>query len=182
MTSDSELLRDLVAREADGKVAPPHRLKPREQRLEFAVGDIAQVGGAVARERLCDALEAFELAERQEKEVEEEYEGWKLLLEQMKEADRDQASNLGQALAPAIAGRFRALTERRYENVRLTADLGTEGVVVASQRRSKSRRRHRFLSAASRDTGTGRREQLRQDYHRPLNPAAGAADGCGNPL
>jgi hypothetical protein len=53
---------------------------------------------AVARERLHDATEAFELAARQEREIEAEYEAWKLLLEQMKEADAAQASNLGQAL------------------------------------------------------------------------------------
>ncbi len=59
----------------------------------------------------------------------------------MKEADAAQASNLGQVLAPAIAGQFEALTQRRYENVRLTAQLGTEGVVVTvaySQRPASS--------------------------------------------
>ena len=90
----------------------------------------------MARERLRDATEAFELAERQEREIEAEYEAWKLLLDQMKEADAAQASNLGQALAPAIAGRFQELTQRRYETVQLTAQLGTEGVVVAGAVRS----------------------------------------------
>ena len=45
----------------------------------------------------------------------------KLLLDRMKQADAAQASNLGQALAPAIAGRFQWLTERRYGSVQLTA-------------------------------------------------------------
>ena len=84
----------------------------------------------MARERLRDATEAFELAQQQEREIEADYEAWKLLLDQMKEADAAQASNLGQAIAPAIASRFQALTDRRYETVRLTATLGTEGVVV----------------------------------------------------
>ena len=53
----------------------------------------------------------FELAERQERETEAEYEAWRLLLDQMKEADAAQASNLGQALVPAIAGRFQELTQ-----------------------------------------------------------------------
>ena len=48
------------------------------------------MGGAVARERLRDATEAFELAERQEREIEAEYEAWRLLLDQMKEADAAQ--------------------------------------------------------------------------------------------
>jgi uncharacterized protein YhaN len=43
----------------------------------------------------------------------------------------DQASNLGQALVPAIAGRFQELTQRRYQTVQLTAQLATEGIMVA---------------------------------------------------
>jgi len=53
-------------------------------------------------ERLHDATEAFELAERQEKEIEADYEAWRLLLDQMKAADAAQASNLGQTLARII--------------------------------------------------------------------------------
>jgi len=102
-----------------------------EREILRAHGALEQVGGAVARERLRDATEAFELAARQEREIEAEYEAWKLLLEQMKEADAAQASNLGQALGPAIAGRFQELTRRRYEKVQLTAQLGTDGIVVS---------------------------------------------------
>jgi DNA repair exonuclease SbcCD ATPase subunit len=102
-----------------------------EREILRAHGALEQVGGAVARERLRDATEAFDLAARQEREIEAEYEAWKLLLEQMKEADAAQASNLGQALGPAIAGRFQELTRRRYETVQLTAQLATEGIVVS---------------------------------------------------
>jgi uncharacterized protein YhaN len=106
-------------------------LETIEREIQKAHGALEQVGGAVARERLRDATEAFELAEHQEKEVEAEYEAWKLLLEQMKEADAAQASNLGQALVPAIAERFQELTDGRYQTVSLTAQLATEGVVVS---------------------------------------------------
>jgi hypothetical protein len=106
-------------------------LEGNEREIQRAHGALEQVGGAVVRERLRDATEAFELAERQEREIEAEYEAWRLLLEQMKEADAAQASNLGQALGPAIADRFQELTQRRYEAVRLTAHLATEGVVVS---------------------------------------------------
>ena len=102
-----------------------------EASIQRAHGALEQVGGAVARERLRDATEAFELAERQERETEAEYEAWRLLLDQMKEADAAQASNLGQALVPAIAGRFQELTQRRYQTVQLTAQLATEGIMVA---------------------------------------------------
>lgn len=111
-------------------------LESIEREIQKTHGALEQVGGAVARERLRDATEAFELAERQEKEVEAEYEAWKLLLEQMKEADAAQASNLGQALVPAIATRFQELTKRRYQTVELTAQLATKGVVVSGIVRS----------------------------------------------
>jgi hypothetical protein len=61
------------------------------------------------------------------------------LLDQMKQADAAQVSNLGQALAPAIVGQFEALTQLRYESVRFTVQLGTEGVVVAGAVRSPDR-------------------------------------------
>lgn len=102
-----------------------------EREILRAHGALEQVGGAVARERLHDATEAFDLAARQEREIEAEYEAWKLLLEQMKEADAAQASNLGLALGPAIAGRFQELTRQRYETLQLTAQLATDGIVVS---------------------------------------------------
>ena len=127
-----------------------------EGNIQRAQGALQQVGGAVARERLRDATEAFELAERHEREIEAEYEAWRLLLDQMKDADAAQASNLGQALVPAIAGRFQELTQRRYQTVQLTAQLATEGIVV---------------SGALRPTGlisVGTREQLSTLYRLSL--------------
>ena len=58
-----------------------------EREIQRTHGALEQVGGAVARERLRDASEAFELAARQEREIVANYEAWLLLLEQMKEAD-----------------------------------------------------------------------------------------------
>jgi hypothetical protein len=127
-----------------------------EREILEAQGALKQVGGAVARERLRDATEAFELAARQEREIEAEYEAWKLLLEQMKEADAAQASNLGQALGPAIAGRFQELTRRRYENVQLTAQLATEGIMVSGAVRSTEQ------------ISVGTREQLSTLYRLSL--------------
>ncbi|HEY2290844.1 MAG TPA: AAA family ATPase [Thermoanaerobaculia bacterium] len=94
-------------------------------------GKLQQVGGAVARDRLREATDALEIAERQERELEVDYEAWKLLLEQMKAADADQASNLGQAIAPTLAGRFQALTRQRYKSLQFTAQLKMEGILVA---------------------------------------------------
>jgi DNA repair exonuclease SbcCD ATPase subunit len=127
-----------------------------ERDIHRAHGALEQVGGAVARERLRDATEAFELAERYEREIEADYEAWKLLLDQMKEADSAQASNLGQVLAPAIASRFQTLTHRRYESLQLSAQLGTEGVVVGGAARPAAR------------LSVGTREQLSTLYRLSL--------------
>lgn len=131
-------------------------LESADREILEAQGALKQVGGAVARERLREATEALEIAERNEREVEMEYEAWKLLLEQMKEADAAQASNLGQSLAPAVASRFQELTRKRYENVRLTAQLGTEGVVAGGAVRSTDR------------ISVGTREQLSTLYRLAL--------------
>ena len=123
--------------------------------IQRAHGALQQVGGAVARERLRDAVEAFDVAERLERETEMEYEAWKLLLEKMKEADAAQASNLGQALAPTIARKFQDLTQKGYE-MRLTAHLAMEGVVVAGAVREAER------------MSVGTREQLSTLYRLSL--------------
>jgi hypothetical protein len=114
-------------------------LETTDREIQRTQGALEQVGGAVARERLRDAVDAFEQAERHERELEADYEAWKLLLDQMKEADAAQASNLGQVLAPAIASQFQALTEQRYLGVQLTAQLGTDGVVLGGAVRPSNR-------------------------------------------
>jgi len=124
--------------------------------IHKAQGALEQVGGAVARERLRDAVEAYVLAERYERDIEAEYDAWLLLLQQMKEADAAQASNIGQVLAPAIAGKFEALTQKRYESVRLTAQLRTEGIVVGGAVRATER------------LSVGTREQLSTLYRLSL--------------
>jgi AAA domain len=127
-------------------------LEDTDREIQRAQGRLEQVGGAVAREHLHDAMEAFEQAVRYERELEADYEAWKLLLEQMKEADAAQASNLGQVLAPAIAVQFQALTAQRYQGVQLTAQLGTDGVMVGGNVRSHDR------------ISVGTREQLSTIY------------------
>ena len=74
----------------------------------------------------------------------------------MKQADADQASNLGQVLAPVVAKNFETLTQKRYEDVRLSAQLGTEGVVAAGAVRATER------------LSVGTREQLSTLYRLSL--------------
>src|SRR5207302_6165264 len=90
----------------DARTTAQSDLAGIQREIDQTHGALRQVGGAVARERLRDAIEGFELAEQQEREVEADYEAWRLLLAQMKEADAAQASHLGDALVPAIVGRL----------------------------------------------------------------------------
>lgn len=131
-------------------------LRASELDVQRTHGALAQVGGAVAREQLRDAQEALQLAERHEREIEQDYEAWRLLLEQMKEADAAQANNLGQALSPAIEGRFQQLTNQRYQGLQLSAHLGTGGVLVGGTPRDPSR------------ISVGTREQLATLYRLTL--------------
>ena len=140
----------------DAKASAESALEAIQREIDRTHGALEQVGGAVASERLRDASEACESAERLEREIEAEYEAWQLLLEQMKEADAAQASNLGQTLAPAVASRFEDLTQRRYENVQINAELEMEGVAVAGAIRSTDR------------ISVGTREQLSTLYRLAL--------------
>jgi len=153
---ERNVTKDEVNAARDFEASMKSELDSTERDIQRAHGALEQVGGAVARERLRDATEAFELAERQEREIEADYEAWKLLLDQMKEADATQASNLGQALGPAIASRFQTLTQRRYEAVQLNAQLGTEGIVIGGAARPASR------------VSVGTREQLSTLYRLSL--------------
>ena len=130
---------DEVTAAKDALARAKQLLEAVDREVHTAQGALQQVGGAVARDRLKDAIEALELAESLERETEADYEAWRLLLEQMKEAEAAQESNLGQALAPAIADRFQALTLQRYQSIQLTPHLGTEGVVVAGAVRPPDR-------------------------------------------
>jgi uncharacterized protein YhaN len=57
------------------------------------------------------------------------------LLETLQKAENDQASHLGKTLVEPVAARFLALTQARYEGVRLGTDLDTQGVTAAGAAR-----------------------------------------------
>ena len=107
---------------------------------------LEQTGGAVARERLRDAEEALQLAEQHERDVEAEYDAWRLLRQTLSEAERAQASDLGQMLAPMLSKQFQTVASNRYTSVAMTAQLATEGVFVAGAVRS-----HHELSVGTRE-------------------------------
>lgn len=131
-------------------------LRAVEAAIQQKHGALHQVGGMVARDRLRDAIEALAVAEQNEREVEADCEAWKLLLDQMREAESQQASNLGVALAPSISAKFEELTKQRYDGVQLTNELGTDGVVIRGAVRPTDR------------LSVGTREQLSTLYRLAL--------------
>ncbi|MCX5742494.1 MAG: hypothetical protein NT062_08365, partial [Proteobacteria bacterium] len=69
----------------------------------------------------------------------DDYEAWRLLVETLKEAERTQATHLGNVLAPDLATRFQALVGPRYTGIALGPHLGLEGIVAAGGRRDLER-------------------------------------------
>jgi len=113
----SALLEDL-----DGKI--------REKR-----GALQQVGGEVARQRAEDAAGELQSAKERADMVELEYEAWELLRRTLREAEQDEGTHLGNALAEPVAKRFAALTTGRYGKLALGPSLETAGISVAGQDR-----------------------------------------------
>ncbi len=62
----------------DAKATAMSDLNGIEREIHKTHGALGQVGGAVARERLRDAIEAFESAAYYEREVEADYNAWLL--------------------------------------------------------------------------------------------------------
>jgi hypothetical protein len=115
-------------------------------RYEALVGDLRQAegrldasGGAVADERLRDLEAALQRAHEKQADLEDVYEAWKLLAETLKDAERNQATHLGNVLAPELAARLQALVGQRYSGIALSPHLGLEGIDAAGGRRELER-------------------------------------------
>jgi hypothetical protein len=107
--------------------------------LRKAEGALQASGGAAADERVRELNQAFQRAHEKQVALEDEYEAWKLLAETLKDAERDQATHLGNVLAPDMVSRLQALAGQRYSGIALSPHLGLEGIDVAGGRRELER-------------------------------------------
>ena len=98
-------------------------------------GHLRSSGGAAADERLRDLEAALESAQEKQAQIEDQFEAWKLLAETLKDAERSQATHLGNVLAPDLAARLRALAGQRYSGVALSPHLRLDGVEAGGERR-----------------------------------------------
>lgn len=112
-----------------------NQLAEIDGRIQAKRGALQQVGGEVARQRAEDAAGELEAAKERAGQVELEYEAWELLRKTLREAEQEEGTHLGHALAEPIATRFAALTTGRYGKLALGPNLETEGISVAGENR-----------------------------------------------
>jgi hypothetical protein len=102
-------------------------------------GALKHVGGAIARERAQQTQEALAAAKQRERDLELDYEAWRLLAQTLREAETAEGRHLGEALGEPVHRRFAALTGGRYGALALGRDLRAEGVEVAGALRELDR-------------------------------------------
>ena len=127
----------ISARKAEETAKSRHEALVGE--LRKAEGALHASGGAAADERVRDLEAALQRAHEKQAALEDEYEAWKLLAETLKEAERNQATHLGNVLAPDLAARLQALAGQRYSGIALSPHLGLEGIDAAGGRRELER-------------------------------------------
>ena len=107
--------------------------------LRKAEGALDASGGAPADEQLCDREAALRRTLEKRAALEDEYEAWKLLVETLKQAESNQATHLGNVLAPDLAARLQALTGHPYGGIGLSPHLGLEGIDASGERHELKR-------------------------------------------
>jgi uncharacterized protein YhaN len=98
------------------------------------------------REQLREVEQALQQARERARQVELEYDAWKLLLETLRASESSEGAHLGRALAGPVSRRFGELTSGRYGNLELGAHLDATGLRVAGEVREL-----RALSAGTQD-------------------------------
>jgi len=106
-----------------------------EAAFEQQRGALKQVGGSIARERAHETQQALEGAKQRERDLELDYEAWRLLAETLREAETAEGRHLGEALGDPVHERFAALTGGRYGPLSLGRDLKAQGLEVAGDLR-----------------------------------------------
>lgn len=114
--------------------------------LRRAEGALGQIGGDVVLWRERETQEALERARALELDQERDFDAYRLLVEQLREAENEQGTHLGRALEAPVSERFSRLTDGRYRQVGLDGGLGLQGVAVAGKHRS-----HAELSEGTRE-------------------------------
>lgn len=131
---------DAAARQAE------HALDQANQELIRTQGQLEVIGGRPLEEQTEDAERALERVQARLEEVELEYNAWKTLKEALEEAEKQQATHLGQALIGPVSERFGKLTSSKYGPLSLGPNLEAHGITARGELREIER-----LSVGTRD-------------------------------
>ena len=102
-----------------------------ESDLRKAEGALEQMGGQVLDEQREQVEEAVKALDSRERELELDYEAWRLLNETLAEANESSAAHLGNALVEPISRRMGALTAGRYGDIAIGPELNATGIALA---------------------------------------------------
>lgn len=108
-----------------------HEFERAHVAVRKAEGALQTVGGQVVLEEQATAKDALRQAERKEREVELEYDAWRLLVDKLREAENTEGQHLGQALSKPVSERFAKLTTNRYGKLEVAPNLKADGLRVA---------------------------------------------------
>jgi len=97
-----------------------------------------EVGGNVVEEELRESEAALEQCKGELKELEIEYRAWQLLQNTLREAEKSEATHLGEKLGEPLRTRFADLTGGRYTHIDVGTDLKTQGFALAGDLRPVS--------------------------------------------
>jgi DNA repair exonuclease SbcCD ATPase subunit len=125
------------ARDAEETTKNRHEIL--EADLRKAEGGLLASGGAAASERVRELEAALRRAHEKQSALEDEHEAWRLLTDTLKDAERAQATHLGNVLAPDLIARLQSLVGTRYSRIALGPNLGLEGIDAAGGRRDLGR-------------------------------------------
>ena len=124
---------DDLAKAAD---AARRRAEELGSELARAEGALEQVGGQYLEEQAMQVDEEVATLDSRERELELDYGGWRMLHEVLKEAEEEETAHLGRALVKPVSQRMAALTDNRYGEVAIDAQLNPGGIELGGDERN----------------------------------------------
>jgi DNA repair exonuclease SbcCD ATPase subunit len=106
-----------------------------ERKLIGQKGALESSGGVVVKEEAERWDEALNLAENDQKELEVQFDAWKLLVDTLKDVERRESCHLGRAIVEPLSERFCELTGGLYGSLNVGPGLDTQGILAAGQER-----------------------------------------------
>jgi DNA repair exonuclease SbcCD ATPase subunit len=106
------------------------KLEAFETELRKAEGAFESSGGTIIEQKVEDAQQMLEQAQKRQRDVEVDFDAYQLLVDTLREAENTEGQHLGRALAEPIGERLAAITHDRYEQLSLGPELGSQGIVI----------------------------------------------------